>query len=170
MGVPLSGLFARTAVVSAAILAAAILGACTSVGSRTTPPASTETTGTHFASKDIPEAERAQMAELLDRYGLKADGEPVLLRSSALTSGAIDFTLYTEASRPLGLDLGSHVGQTARWYSVFIRRQTDRGALSVRFAVVGGKVVGAAASVPGLYPDVVRLDEVGQYSTPTPSP
>jgi len=118
------------------------------------------TTTESSSESRLSAAARAQADALLVKYGLVAQGEPELLSSGTLEQGDEGFVLYSDLSAAIGLDLASHAGEIAAWFSIPLQqRSEEEGSLSAVFVVQGDQVIGAGLHFRRGSPGVAALNE-----------
>ena len=141
----------------------AILGGCAPVAS--VPEA--EVVPVSISRAEIPSAVRTEIDRLLAQSNLNAADGEALTWDEVLDSSELGTPQYVDASKPVGLDLASHIGQSATWYTVLLRERSRSGSATstASFVVVDGQVVGAGLHVWNSYPGVFALDDHSEIAT-----
>ncbi len=132
---------------------------------RTSAPLTTETSAPPTtegvpAVPPMPTGARDQALQMLLTYGLVVEGEPELFKEGTLGPADQGFILYSDLSASIGLDLASHEGQSAQWYSFPLKqRSEEEGRLSAVFVVSESVVIGAGLHFRHGVPGVAPLDD-----------
>jgi len=142
------------------MLLAGSMGGC--AAEPTTQTSAPPTTEGDPAVPPMPTAAHDEALQMLLRYGLVVEGDPELFKEGRLGPADQGFVLYSDLSRSIGLDLASHEGESAQWYSFPLKQRSDEeGRLSAVFVVSEGVVIGAGLHFRHGVPGVAPLNDKG---------
>lgn len=113
----------------------------------------------------------AQVARLLDKYGLTASGPAKVHDLQMPAIGSLPLTLYVEGSKGIGLDPTPWAGRKVKVHAVPLKQKTLDGGVTAYFLVGDGSIVGAYLGLEGYTPGVVSMDDKSYFAPPkfTPS-